>query len=221
MDVSERCRTPSMVASTFSRRPPVSRARPCTSRTPQAETPARNASAGVICSPGPPRWVGSSITSWWLRTWLRARPGIRLLEETTRLITRSSADIRASLQGGGALALDAGEEPLEVNHHALVRAACDQLDLVEGRDFEFDPAPIDGDHTRDHPTLHADRRGLEMLDGGAGATTGQHRPADILEAVGTVVGPDNVLEAPLPANADRPHRCHFTAKARPGGARRS
>jgi hypothetical protein len=29
-----------------------------------AETPARNASAGVICSPGPPRCVGSSMTSW-------------------------------------------------------------------------------------------------------------------------------------------------------------
>src|SRR6202521_3168026 len=127
MDVSERCRTPSMVASTFSRRTPVSRARPCPSRTPQAETPARNASAGVICSPGPPRWVGSSMTSWWSRTWLRARPGVGLLEETMRLITRSSADIRASLHDGGALALDAGEESLEVDHDALMRAACDQL----------------------------------------------------------------------------------------------
>src|SRR5713101_1361704 len=131
-EVSDRCRTPSMVASTWPRRTPVSRARPCTISTPQAETPARKASAGVICSPGPPRWVGSSITSWWLRTWLTARPGVALLEDTTRLITRSSAAIGASLQAGGALALHSGKKSLEVNHHALMRAPGDQLDLVEG-----------------------------------------------------------------------------------------
>src|ERR1700694_2738856 len=163
-EVSDRWRTPSMVASTRSRRTPVSLARPCTRRTPQAETPARNASAGVISSPGPPRWVGSSMTSSWLRTWLMARPGVALLAATTRLITRSSADIRASLQGGGPLAVHTAEKTLEVDYHALMRSPSHQLDLVEGRDFEVDPAPVDGDHTSRNPHLHAHRGGLALLD---------------------------------------------------------
>src|SRR5438067_10593880 len=82
---------PSMVASTRSRRTPLSRALPCTSSTPQEETPARNASAGVICSPGPPRWVGSSIVNWFSRTWLMARPGVGVVADRTRFSTSSSS----------------------------------------------------------------------------------------------------------------------------------
>src|SRR2546425_4117936 len=209
---------PSMVASTRSRRTLVSRALPCTSNTPQAETPARKASAGVICSPGPPRWVGSSITSSWLRTWLTARPDVAVLEDKTRLITRSSADIGASCQTGGALCLHTGKESLEVNHHALMRAASDQLDVIEGRDLEVDAASFGGYHTRGNPNLHAQRRGLEMLDAQPGANgglarfelfgnrpnrrrlepvaedrRGQHRHAGILEPVGAMLRQDHLL----------------------------
>src|SRR5260370_29207123 len=224
-----------MLASTRSRRTPESRARPCTSRTPQAETPARNASAGVICSPGPPRWVGSSITSWWLRTWLIARPGVALLADTTRLITRSSAGIRASLHTEGTLGVHTRKESLEVNHHALVGAASNQLDVVEGRDREGDAAPVDRDHPRGNPNLHAHGCGLEMLDAEASANgglagfelfgnrpnprrlepvtedrRGQNRHAGILEPVGTVFGPDDLLDDAFLAHTDRSHRCHFT-----------
>src|SRR4029077_4736686 len=167
------------------------------------------------------------MTSRWLRTWLTARPGVALLEDTTRLITRSSADIRASLQAGGALALHTGEESLEVNHHALMRAPSDQLDLVEGRDLEVDAASVDGDHARRYPNLHTDRCRLEVLDAKPGANSGfagfelfgnrknrrrlepvtehrrrQHRYAGILEAIGTVFGPDNLLETSFPAHTD-------------------
>src|SRR6202165_177422 len=182
------------------------------------------------------------MTSGWLRTWLTARPGVALLEDTTRLITRSSADIRTSLHVESALALHTCEESIEVDHPARMRAPSDQLDVVEGRDLEVDPPSVDRDHASGHPNLHSHRSGLEMLDADAGAHSSlarlellanrpnrrrlepvtedrrrQHRHAGILEPIGTVFGPNNLLETPFPTHIDRPHRCHFTVKKRPTG----
>jgi hypothetical protein len=128
-----------------------------------------------------------------------------------------------------------GKESPEVDDKTLVRAASNQLDIVECRDLEVDASSINRRHAGVNPNVHPNRCGFQMLDEQASPNgrlawlellgnrsnrrglkpmtenrRGQHRHAGILEAVGAMLGPDHLLETPFLTRADRLHVCHFT-----------
>ena len=118
-----------------------------------------------------------------------------------------------------ALRLHAGEESVEVDHKALVRPTTDKLDVIEGRDLEVDAAAFGGNDASGNPHPQTNRGRREVFDAQAGPhrplsrlqlagdgenrrrleavtenRSGQYRNAGILEPVGTMFGPDHLLE---------------------------
>jgi len=127
----------------------------------------------------------------------------------------------------GVLRLHAGEKSVKVDYKALVRPTTDQLDVIEGRDLEVDVAALGGHDASGNPHPQTNRGRLEVFDAQAGPhrrlarlqlagdgenrrrlepvaenRSGQYRNAGILEPVGTVFGPDHLLETTFLTDTD-------------------
>src|SRR2546423_10253121 len=123
-----------------------------------------------------------------------------------------------------------------------MRAARDQLDLVDREDLETHATSLGRNHAGGDPNLHSHRSGLEMLDAQPSANRrlagfevvgdgtnrrrlepmtehggGQHRHPALLEAVGAVLRQDGLLEDSLLAFSNRPHGSTLTGSPRRSG----
>jgi len=145
-------------------------------------------------------------------------------------MTRSSVDMRA-------LRFHADKESVEIENEALMRAAGNELDLVDRLGLEHDAAPLHRDDSGFNTNPHAKRGGLQMLDREPGPNAGlaglqlfrngangcgleplaenggrQDRDTGIFEPVRCMLGSDHLLKAAHLTHAHLPHETHFTGR---------
>lgn len=136
-----------------------------------------------------------------------------------------------------ALRLYAGQESVEIENEALMRAAGNELDLVDRLGLEHYPASLHRDDAGLNTNPHTERGGLEMLDREPSSNAGlarlellrnrangrgfepvaedggrQDRDTGIFEAVGCMLGSNHLLEAANLTHAHLPHETHFTGR---------